>query len=57
MDSLATGLRCIDCGGAEPLGYTLQCPKCDGLVELLYDGSALQCSLNHRAYRILGAES
>jgi len=42
MDSLATGLRCIDCGGAEPLGYTLQCPKCDGLVELLYDGSALQ---------------
>jgi threonine synthase len=41
-DSLATGLRCIDCGGAEPLGYTLQCPRCAGLLELLYDASALE---------------
>jgi threonine synthase len=41
-DSLATGLRCIDCGGAQPLGYTLQCPKCGGLLELCYDAGALQ---------------
>jgi threonine synthase len=41
-DSLATGLRCIDCDGAEPLGYTLQCRKCGGLLELVYDGAALE---------------
>jgi len=41
-DSLATGLRCIDCDRAEPLGYTLQCPKCGGLLELVYDAAALQ---------------
>ena len=41
-DSLATGLRCIDCGAAQPLGYTLQCPKCGGLLELLYDAETLQ---------------
>jgi threonine synthase len=41
-DSLATGLRCIDCGGAHPLGYTLQCPTCGGLLELVYDASTLQ---------------
>jgi threonine synthase len=42
MESLATGLCCIDCGGTVPLGYTLECPKCAGLLELLYDGDALQ---------------
>jgi threonine synthase len=42
MESLATGLRCIDCGGAAPLGYTLQCPTCGGLLELLYDAGALE---------------
>jgi len=41
-DSLATGLRCIDCGATQPLGYTLQCPKCAGLLELCYDAGALQ---------------
>ena len=41
-DSLATGLRCIDCDRAEPLGYTLQCPKCGGLLELVYDAATLQ---------------
>jgi threonine synthase len=41
-ESLATGLRCIDCGGAQPLGYTLQCPTCGGLLELVYDAGALQ---------------
>ena len=40
--SLATGLRCIDCGAAQPLGYTLQCPTCAGLLELTYDAGALQ---------------
>jgi len=42
MESLAAGLRCIDCGGTFPLGYTLECPRCTGLLELLYDGDALQ---------------
>lgn len=42
IESLATGLRCIDCGGSLPLGYTLECPKCTGLLELLYDTDALQ---------------
>ncbi len=41
-DSLATGLRCIDCDGAQPLGYTLQCPTCGGLLELCYDANELQ---------------
>jgi threonine synthase len=41
-DSLATGLRCIDCGGAETLGYTLQCRTCGGLLELVYDSGALE---------------
>ena len=40
--SLATGLLCIDCGGAQPLGYTLQCPNCGGLLELVYDTATLQ---------------
>jgi threonine synthase len=42
MESLATGLRCIDCGSTLPLGYTLDCPKCSGLLELLYDADRLQ---------------
>ena len=41
-DSLATGLRCIDCDGARPLGYTLECPTCGGLLEVVYDASALE---------------
>jgi len=39
--SLATGLRCIDCGAAHPLGYTLQCATCAGLLELTYDTARL----------------
>jgi len=42
MESLATGLRCTDCGSALPLGYTLDCPKCSGLLELIYDADRLQ---------------
>jgi threonine synthase len=42
MESLATGLRCIDCGGTLRLGYTLQCPACSGLLELVYDADALE---------------
>src|SRR4029450_2155671 len=42
MDSLATSLRCIDCETTLPLGYTLQCPWCSGLLELLYDADRLQ---------------
>ena len=41
-ESLATGLRCIDCGGPTTLDYTLQCPTCGGLLELCYDTGALQ---------------
>jgi threonine synthase len=36
-ESLARGLVCIDCGAAAPLGYRLQCDKCGGLLELVYD--------------------
>lgn len=39
--SLATGLGCIECGGAVALGYRLQCPKCAGLLELRYDADTL----------------
>ncbi|HET6369112.1 MAG TPA: pyridoxal-phosphate dependent enzyme [Pseudomonadales bacterium] len=39
--SLATGLRCIDCGAGHPLGYTLQCGTCAGLLELTYDTARL----------------
>jgi threonine synthase len=42
MESLATALRCIDCEATLPLGYTLQCPRCAGLLELLYDADKLQ---------------
>jgi len=36
-DSLARHLACIDCGAVHPLGYRLQCEKCRGLLELIYD--------------------
>ena len=36
-DSLAHHLACIDCGATQPLGYRLQCPRCSGLLELVYD--------------------
>jgi threonine synthase len=39
--SLATGLRCIDCGATHPLGYTLECGTCAGLLELTYDTARL----------------
>ena len=35
--SLAQGLTCIDCGAGHALGYTLECEKCHGLLELRYD--------------------
>jgi threonine synthase len=35
--SLAQGLTCIDCGAGHALGYTLECGKCRGLLELRYD--------------------
>ena len=37
IDSLATGLRCIDCRAEHGLGYRLQCEQCGGLLELTYD--------------------
>ncbi len=39
--SLATGLRCIDCGAGYPLAYRLECAGCRGLLELVYDEAAL----------------
>jgi threonine synthase len=36
-DSLARRLVCIDCGTSHPLGYRLECEKCRGLLELVYD--------------------
>jgi threonine synthase len=41
MESLATGLACIDCGATFPLDYTLDCPACSGLLELRYDGGRI----------------
>ena len=35
--SCALGLRCIDCGAAQPLEYRLACPGCGGLLEPVYD--------------------
>jgi threonine synthase len=35
--SLARHLACIDCGATYPLGYRLECQKCRGLLELIYD--------------------
>jgi threonine synthase len=37
IDSLARHLACIDCGAAHALGYRLECAKCHGLLELVYD--------------------
>jgi len=42
MESLATELRCIECGAATKLEYTLQCGTCGGLLELRYDEEALR---------------
>jgi threonine synthase len=39
--SLATALRCIECGAAHSLGYRLSCERCAGLLELTYDAEAL----------------
>jgi threonine synthase len=36
-ESLARDLACIDCGTPYPLGYRLECEKCQGLLELRYD--------------------
>jgi threonine synthase len=41
-DSLAVGLRCIECGREHPLGYRLACEGCDGLLELRYDTATLR---------------
>jgi threonine synthase len=41
-DSLARHLACIDCGAIQPLGYVLECPRCHGLLELIYDLDALR---------------
>ncbi|MEK6666529.1 MAG: pyridoxal-phosphate dependent enzyme, partial [candidate division NC10 bacterium] len=40
-ESLATGLRCIECEAAYPLAYRLECDKCRGLLELTYDLESL----------------
>jgi threonine synthase len=42
MESCATGLRCIDCGAAFPLEYRLECDRCRGLLELIYDLETLK---------------
>jgi threonine synthase len=36
-ESLARHLACIDCGAVHALGYRLQCERCRGLLELVYD--------------------
>lgn len=41
-DSLAQSLVCIDCGASYPLGYRLECTKCEGLLELRYDLDVLR---------------
>ena len=46
-DSLATGLRCIDCGGALPLGYTLGCPACGGLLPVMGCARGLGAVINN----------
>jgi threonine synthase len=40
--TLALGLRCIDCGTDHPLEYVLQCRRCRGLLEPVYDLEALR---------------
>jgi threonine synthase len=41
-ESLARQLVCIDCGATHELGYRLECPRCHGLLELVYDLDPLQ---------------
>jgi threonine synthase len=41
-ESLATALRCIECGAGYPLDYRLECATCRGLLELQYDWEALR---------------
>jgi threonine synthase len=41
-ESLAAGLRCIDCGREHPLDYRLECGGCHGLLELRYDIATLR---------------
>jgi threonine synthase len=41
-DSLAQQLTCTDCGTDYPLGYRLECGKCQGLLELRYDVGVLR---------------
>jgi threonine synthase len=43
-DSLARSLACIDCGSTYPLGYRLECERCRGLLELVYDLEPLRRS-------------
>ena len=42
IESLATGLTCIDCGREHALGYRLECDGCQGLLELRYDVATLR---------------
>ncbi len=42
MESYATGLQCIDCGTAFRLEYRLECGRCRGLLELIYDLEGLK---------------
>jgi len=42
IESLATGLGCIDCGATYALDYRLECAACRGLLELSYDWEALR---------------
>lgn len=37
IESRATGLQCIGCTAQYPLNYLLECPRCQGLLELHYD--------------------
>jgi len=41
IESLATGLRCVECASDHALGYRLACDRCGGLLELIYDLDAL----------------
>lgn len=41
-ESVATGLTCIECGVTYPPAYRLECDKCRGLLELIYDLEALR---------------
>jgi threonine synthase len=41
-ESLARALVCIDCGAVHALGYRLECERCHGLLELVYDVDRLR---------------